>query len=139
MIKKAILIGLLLVKPAFGGVVVDKALIIEPQLKIGKMENGNRFAELQYAKFEMFFKEGLSLEGSFSTGFTGARGGESTAFNHAINRVGLKATYRPNKDIGFFVEGSWTDNIPGANNAASYFVYDTYQAVGVSFRIAEYR
>jgi hypothetical protein len=39
--------------------------------------------------------------------------------------------------MGFFVEGSFTDNIVGANYPASYFVYETYQGVGVNLYLYE--
>jgi hypothetical protein len=137
--KKTILALCLLCTTAYADFeqTVKKSLTIEPHLKIGKMENGNRFAEIQYAKFDYYFSPKVSLEGGFSTGFTAARQGG--AFNHAINRIGVKATYRPFDALGFFVEGSFTDNIAGQNNPADYFVYGSYQAVGVSLLIREYK
>lgn len=106
---------------------------IRPQFKLGKIENGNRFAEIQYVKFFWKMYDNVYMAGGLSTGFTSSR--QSWRFNHAINRFGLKVSYQPVKRVGFFFEGSFTDNIPGANSSVSYFVYDNYQSIGVSLEL----
>lgn len=113
---------------------IKRALYIRPQIKLGKMENGNGFSEIQYVKFEYDFTQKYTIEGGVSTGFTSPRNSQ-LRYNHAVNRLGIKFTYRPFDDLGFFFEGSLTDNIDGATNPASYFVYDNYQAVGVNWNI----
>lgn len=113
---------------------VVRVLYISPQIKLGKLENGNGFSEIQYVKFQYDISNMYTLEGGLSTGFTAPRN-DILSYNHSINRLGLKFTYRPFDTMGFFFEGSFTDNISGATNPASYFVYDNYQAIGVNWDI----
>lgn len=101
---------------------------------IGKIENGNSFMEIQYMKGRYDFGQKYTLEGGISTGFTGPRS-NITQQNHSINRLGVKFTYRPIDRLGFFYEGSFTDNIAGQSNPVSYFVYDNYQTIGVNWDI----
>lgn len=112
-------------------------LYISPQIKFGKMENGNGFSELQYFKFRYKTIYHYSIEGSVSTSFTSPRG-SLTSFNHSVNRIWMKFTYRPFHDVGFFVEGSLVDNIPQSDNAVDYIIYQNYQAVGISFDIDKF-
>ncbi len=105
-------------------------LELRPQFKYGKIENGNSFYEIQYLKYQ-YLKEKIIFEGAVSTGFTAPRGSASNP-NHYINRLGIKATYLVNENLGLFYEGSFTDNIAGQTNPVSYFVTDNYQAIGVS-------
>lgn len=112
-------------------------LHVSPQIKFGKMENGNGFSEVQYLKFRYKTIHNYSLEGSLSTSFTSPR--ESlTSFNHSVNRIWIKFTYSPFHDIGFFFEGSLVDNIPQSDNAVDYILYQNYQAVGISFDIDKF-
>lgn len=130
---------ILLARGANAEPTLTRALQIRPQLKIGKIENGNSFAEIQYLKLRYDFSEQYTFEGAISTGFTGQRTSPSNAnFNHSINRLGIKFTYRPLDRMGIFFEGSFTKNIEGATNPVSYFVYDNYQAIGVSWEIQSY-
>lgn len=120
-------------KPSYG---YTAFLELRPQLKYGKIENGNKFYEMQYMKFQ-YLKDRLIFEGGLSTGFTGPRSGNAVP-NHYINRLGLKATYLVNDNIGVFYEGSFTDNIEGQSNPVSYFVTDNYQAIGVSMLLLSF-
>jgi hypothetical protein len=51
---------------------IDRALYISPQIKIGKMENGNGFMELQYLKFRYDFSNKYTLERRFIDWFYSA-------------------------------------------------------------------
>lgn len=135
----AVVIGLALVQNVFAAEPkIQRALYIKPQLKVGKMENGNGFSEIQYVKFQYDFTDKYTIEGAVSTGFTSPRS-SILSYNHAINRLGIKFTYRPFDQLGFFFEGSLTDNIAGATNPASYFVYQNYQAIGVNWDIKTFK
>ena len=116
---------------------VIRALYLSPEIKFGKMENGNGFMELNYLKLKYDFTYKYTIEGSVSTGFTSSRN-KIRSYNHAVNRLGIKFTYRPFDSLGFFFEGYLIDNIEGATNPASYFVYNNYQAIGLSWDIKEF-
>lgn len=117
---------------------LESYLSIQPQVKIGKIENGNGFLELQYVKLDYFINEQFRLQGGVSTGFTSPRA-DVMSFNHYVNRVGIKATYQVNDRLGVFLEGNFASLISGANNPVSYFTEDTYQAFGASVRIFKMR
>ena len=128
------LVILMLSVSTIGAQEIKGALYISPQLKLGKIENGNGFMEIQYIKFRYDITPKYTLQGGLSTGFTSPR--ESPLhYNHSVNRLGLKFTYRPFDRLGFFVEGSFTDNIGGSTHPVSYLVYDNYQAVGINWDI----
>ena len=117
---------------------IERELNIRPQLKVGKIENGNGFFEMQYVKFRYDFTHKYTLSGGLSTGFTSPRA-SILSMNHSVNRLGIKFTYRPFDELGFFFEGSLVDNIEGATNPASYFAYDNFQAIGISWDIRTYK
>jgi len=112
-------------------------LRISPQLKFGKEENGNGFMEMQYFKFRLDISEKYTLQGGLSTGFTSPRNSILT-YNHAVNRAGLKFTYRPFDRLGVFYEGNIVQHISGATHPVTYLVYNSYQAVGLNWDIKTY-
>lgn len=117
----------------------SRSFIFAPQLKFGKIENGNGFAEIQYFKIRYDLTDRATFFLGASTGFTSNRK-SILSYNHAVNRMGYKFIYLPlkNNKIGVFFEGSFTEKIIGNNNDVSYLVYDTYQAVGVRLEIKQY-
>lgn len=120
-------------------VVVLRYFEFSPQIKLGKLENGNGFSEIQYFKLRYDFNDQYTIQAGASTGFTSPRN-RLLNYNHAINRIGYKFTFNPFKSnkVGFFFEGSYTDIIVGNTHYNSYFVYDTFQAVGVKIDIKQY-
>lgn len=116
---------------------VVRELNVRPTIKFGKIENGNGFMELQYLSWDWYFDKRISLEGSISTGFTAPRDA-LTRYNHNNNRLEVRVTYRPRANLGFFLEGGFTDRIIGSNNDVSYFKMNNYQAVGISLDIRKY-
>ena len=110
---------------------IESYLYVRPQIKFGKIENGNSFLELEYLRIEYQLNEKIILEGDASTGFTGNRS-DILRLNHNVNKIGMKATYKINDAVGVFLEGSFAQKIPGHSYDVSYFRNDTYQAVGIN-------
>jgi len=110
----------------------DSFIRVNPKLKFGKVENGNHFFEFIPAKFNWRINEDFSIAGGASVGFTSPRNSRYS-MNHYSNRLTVKATYRPGKKIGYFIEGNFANKIDGANNDVNYFHHDTYQAVGIEY------
>lgn len=112
-------------------------LLLSPQFKLGKIENGPSFAEIQFMRLNWCIDKKVSIEAGLSTGYTAPRDG-SAPMNHALNRLGIKVIYRPIEHLGFFAEGNYSQRIPGATNDVSSLVYDNFQAVGVQLDIARF-
>ena len=137
--KKILFLFFIFTVPAiFFAAELDNYLLISPQLKYGKIENGNYFLEAQFMKFNWHVDQKMSIEGGLSTGFTASRDGAGR-MNHAVNRMGVKLIYRPFDSLGFFVEGNYAQKIKGASNDVSYFMYENFQAVGVQLDIAKFK
>ena len=137
MIRKLLLFVMMMALPAQLICETPKSYIsINPKLKLGKFENGNYFLEFLPAKFNWHVNEFFSVAGGASVGFTGPRGSFG-GFNHYMNRLTVRSTYRPFKGLGIFAEANFSNIIDGANNPVTYFRTGNYQAIGVTYEWME--
>lgn len=113
-------------------------LKINPKIKLGKYENGNHFLEMVFGKFNYRVNDYFSVAGGASVGFTAPRS-DWAKLNHYTNRLTVRATYRPRKQMGFFYEANYSNLIDGNTNPVTYFRTGNYQAIGVEYDWIEVR
>ena len=109
---------------------LESYINFNPKVKLGKYENGNYFLDAVFAKANYRVNDYLSFSGGASVGFTAPRGGFGR-FNHYMNRVNVRSTYRPFRRVGFFAEANFSNIIDGANAPVDYFSTGNYQAIGM--------
>ena len=110
---------------------------INPKLKLGKFENGNYFMDFVPAKFNWHVNPWFSFSGGASVGFTAPRNAGLGSLNHYMNRLTVRATYRPLGRLGLFAEANFSNLIDGNNSPVTYFRTGNYQAIGVEYRWLE--
>ncbi len=111
---------------------------INPKVKVGKVENGNHFMDVVFGKFNWRLNDQFAVAGGASVGFTAPRSSVAK-MNHYMNRLTVKASYRPFGGLSYFVEANFSNLIDGSNNPVGYFrtglpgQSGNYQAIGIEF------
>ena len=111
---------------------------VNPKLKLGKVENGNHFLDVVFGKFNWRINNQFAVAGGASVGFTAPRS-SFAKMNHYMNRLTVKASYRPFGGLSYFVEANFSNLIDGSNNPVGYFrtgfpeQSGNYQAIGIEF------
>ena len=132
MIKITTLILLIATLPSFAEPLNTK-ITIKPRFMTAiptydpgnEYQNKGKYGEITYATLRLS-DERMTIDADLSTGFLEAQRG-------SIGKVTVKASYRITDAVTAYAEGNLT------TQAENDYVYDIYNKVGVSFKIAEFK